>query len=46
MTLATESTPENKKDNLDRPLTRRMKKTFTPEEKQLAKQILEASQGN
>ncbi len=39
MTLATEPIPENKKDN---PVVRRMKKDFTPKEKQLAKQLVEA----
>ncbi|MCH8210582.1 MAG: hypothetical protein IIB99_04340 [Planctomycetes bacterium] len=46
MTLATEPIPENKKDNPDRPVVRRMKKAFTPKEKQLAKQLVEAMQGN
>ena len=46
MTLATEPIPENKEDHPDRPDVRRMKKAFTPKEKQLAKQIVEAMQGN
>jgi len=46
MKLATESIPENKKDKPDRRVARRMKKAFTPQETQLAKQILEATPGN
>ena len=46
MTLTTEPLRENKKDNPDRPVERRMKKAFTPKEKQLAKQLVEAMQGN
>jgi hypothetical protein len=42
--LATEPIPENKKDhpNGRGPVVRRMKKAFTPQEKRLAKQIVEA----
>ena len=43
MSLATEPVPENKKD---KPVVRRMKKAFTPKEKQLAKQLVEIVQGN
>jgi len=43
--LATEPVPVNKKDDPG-PSVRRMKKVFTPKEKQLAKQIVEAMQGN
>ena len=46
LTLATEPIPENKKDNPNRPVVGRMKESFTPEEKQLAKQLVEAMQGN
>ena len=49
MTLATEPIPEIKMDThyrLGRLVVRRMKKTFTPKEKQLAKQLVEAIQGN
>jgi len=42
MTLATEPIPENKKDNPNHPVVRRMKKAFTFKEKQLAKQLAEA----
>lgn len=41
LTLATELIPENKNKNSGR----RMKKTFTPQEKQLAKQLVKATQG-
>ncbi len=44
ITLAAELIPENKKDNPYRPVVRRMKKTFTPKEKQLAKQLVETMQ--
>jgi hypothetical protein len=45
--LATEPIPENKKDhpNGRGPVVRRMKETFTPKEKQLAKQLVEATEG-
>ena len=46
MALATEPILENKKDNSNRSVERRMKKAFTPKEKQLAKQLVEAVQGN
>ena len=45
MTLATEPIPENNKDHADRPVVR-MKETFTPKEEELAKQFVEAMQGN
>ena len=44
--LATDPIPENKKDNSSFPFGGRMKTAFTPKEKQLAKQLVEAIQGN
>ena len=38
--------PENEKGHPNLPVVRRMKKAFTPKEKQLAKQLVEAMQGN
>jgi hypothetical protein len=46
LTLATEPIQRNEMDASDRFTDRRMKQDFTPKERQLAKQLVEAMQGN